>query len=387
MSKNLLINLDWVAFSVLLIPNPLEKDAHKFTLYDISEFGFKMVEYAGTNIYSRRVIIFDDGGQKLLTLLFQPHSRIIDYRSCLVEVANPLLYQKRVSVRGVTYCELLWVPEVLQLVHAYQFQCLSRIDIAADFELTPARAEFVRGLSNDSIYLQRFRDGVSFHQFECMQGAKVARVTKQLSWGSKHSCIKWKTYNKSLEVFEYVKEGGKVVRHCNKPYIVDRWAANGWNVENVWRLEVSITPLEKYRFRGRRLKFDDLSNMFVIDDLFATLYSTKFVTRLNEGHDDRSNDKRVWYLGDMGQWEKLELRESTSEKVVVAYINGLRSAMQQIEKEEVKVNETMLQLWVDTATRCVEIGGLQSYFLNTYGYPVTNLSAMAQIINPPHIKP
>ena len=63
MSKNLLINLDWVAFSVLLIPNPLEKDAHKFTLYDISEFGYKMVEYAGTNIYSRRVIIFDNAGQ------------------------------------------------------------------------------------------------------------------------------------------------------------------------------------------------------------------------------------------------------------------------------------------------------------------------------------
>lgn len=377
MQSNLLINLDWVAFSVLLIPSPLEKDAHKFTLCDISEFGFRMVEYAGTNIYSRRVIIFDDTGQKLLTLLFQPHSRIIDYRSCLIEVANPLLYHKSVEVRGWTYGGLLWVPELLMLVHAYQFQCLSRIDIAADFELTPDRADFVKGLSNDNIYLQRYRDGVSFHQFECVQGSKVARVTKQLSWGSKHSNIKWKTYNKSLEVFEYVKEGDKVVRHCNKPYIVDRWAAEGWNVENVWRLEVSICPLEKYRLRGKRLTFDNLSNAFIIDDLFATLYSTKFVTRLNEGHDDRSNDKRVWFLGDMGEWEKLGLREPTEEKIVVAYINGLRSAMQQIETEEVKVNETMLKLWIDTATRCVEIGGLQSYFLNTYGYAITTLPARA----------
>lgn len=383
MSNNLLINLDWVAFSILLVPNPLEKDAHKFTLFDISELGFKMVEYAGTNIYSRRVIIFGNDGQKLLTLLFQPHSRIIDYRSCLVEVANPLLYYKRVKVRGITYCELLWVPELLQLIHAYQFQCLSRIDVAADFELTPSRAKFVRELSNDTIYLQRFRDGVSFHQYECLQGTKVARITKQLSWGSKHSCIKWKTYNKSLEVFEYVKEGDKVVRHCNKPYIVDRWASNGWNVDNVWRLEVSVTPMDKYRFRGRRLRFDDLSNMFVIDDLFFTLYSTKFVTRLNEGHSDRSNDKRVWFLGDMGQWERLGLREPSEDKIVVAYVNGLRSAMQQIEREEVKVNETMLQLWIDTATRCVEIGCLQSYFLNTYGYPVTQLPAKALHHQPP----
>lgn len=383
MNKNLSINLDWVAFSVLLIPDPLEKDAHSFKLRDISDLGFKVLEYTGTNIYSRRAIVYSSDGQKLLTLLFQPHSRIIDYRSCLVEIANPLLYQRRFVFRGVTYSELLWVPELLQYLHPYQFQCLSRVDIAADFELTHYRARFVQLLSNDSVYLQRYRDGVSFHEFTAFKGSMVKRVPKQLSWGSKHSCIKWKTYNKSLEVFEWVKEGDKLVRHCNKPYIVDQWIANGWNVENVWRLEVSITPLEKYRFRGRHLTFEHLNNAFLVYDLYATLYSTKFITRLNQGHEDRSNDKRVWYLGDLGEWEKLGLREPSEEKIVVAYVNGLRSAMQQIEKEEVRVNPTMLQLWIDTATKCVEIGKLQSYFLNTYGYPISALSAKALIINPP----
>lgn len=369
-----LINLDWVAFSVLLIPNPQEKDAHAFTLNDISAHGFKVLEYSGTNIYSRRAIVYDCQGEKLLTLLFSPHSRILDFRSCLVEIANPLLYLKRFPLCGIQYGELLWVPELLQLLHPYQMQCLSRIDIACDFELLPERARIIRQLAYDEVYVQRYRDGVSFHEFAAFKGSKVERVIKQLSWGSKHSNLKWKVYNKSLEVFDFVKTPNGYVRHCSKPYIVDRWRARGWNIENVWRLEVSICPMEKYRFHGQRLYFKSLSNWFVVSDLFISLYMSKFVTRLNQGHTDRSNDTRVYLIGNLGEVDKITLREASGDKVVVEYVNALRAAMQQLEKPEVTVNAPMLQLWTETAKRCVEIGNLGAYFLNTYGYPVTELA-------------
>lgn len=377
------VNLDWVAFSILLVPSPHEKDDHKFTLNDISSLGFKVIEYVGTNIYSRRAIVFAGDGQKLLTLLFQPHSRIIDFKSCLVEVANPLLYSRYLQFDGKWYGGLLWVPELLQALHPYTFQCLSRIDIAADFPLTSERATKVRQLSSDAVYVQRYTEGVSFHNYVTIKGAKVTRIPRQLSWGSKNSNIKWKLYNKSLEVFEYEKVGDKVVQHCNKQYIVDKWLECGWDVNNVWRLEVSICPMEKYKFHGRTLRFHDLANWFTISDIFTCLYQTKFVCRMNEGHADRSNDTRVYLLGNLGSTDKLQIRESVGDVPVMEYVNGLRSAMAQLQKPEVIVNKQMRKLWIQTAMQVTRVGNLQAYFNNTYGYPVEKLPAIASIINPP----
>lgn len=378
------INLDWVAFSVLLVPSPREKDDHKFTLNDVSSLGFKVIEYVGTNIYSRRAIVYADDGQKLLTLLFQPYSRIINYQSCLVEVANPLLYSRYLQFDGKWYGGLLWVPELLQALHSYTFQCLSRIDIAADFPLTSERAAMVHQFTTDEVYVQRYRDGVSFHSFQAIKGTRVRRVPRQLSWGSKYSNIKWKLYNKSLEVLEYEKVGDKVIQHCNKQYIVDKWVECGWDVHNVWRLEVSICPMEKYKFHDRTLQFHDLANWFTITDLYTCLYQTKFVCRLNEGHEDRSNDKRVYLLGNLGTTDRLQVRESVSEKVVAEYVNGLRAAMSQLQKPEVVINRQMRNLWVATAINVVKVGHLEGYFHNTYGYPVKQLPAIASIIPPPN---
>lgn len=374
-SNSPIINLDWLAFSILLIPSPTEKDEHQFHLNDISRYGFKVVEYVGTNIYARRTIVYAEDGQKLLTLLFQPHSRIINYQSCLVEVANPLLYARYLQFDGMWYGGLLWVPEMLQALHPYTFQCLSRIDLAADFPLTPYRATIVRQLSTDAAYVQRYTEGVSFYNYEAVKGARIARIPKQLSWGSKYSNIKWKLYNKSLEVFEYEKVGEKVVCHCNKQYIVDRWIESDWDVHNVWRLEVSICPMEKYRFHDRTLRFHDLANWFTIVDLYTCLYQTRFVCRMNEGHADRSNDTRVYLLGNLGVTDRLQIREGVTSVPVAEYVNGLRAAMSQLDKPEVIVNRDMRRLWTMTAINVVKKARLECYFLNTYGYPVEQIES------------
>lgn len=373
------INVDWLAFSIVLVPSPVEKDAHEFHLADPSSEGFALVEFGGTNIYRKRAIVYNSDGSKMLTLLYCPFSRVISYDSCLVEVANEYLYGREVVVGDVCYRTLDWVLEVLQLLHPFSFQCMSRLDVCCDFPLTHDRHDIVMGLANNEVYVQRYSEGSMFHDFQLVRGCKVSRLPKCLSWGSKHSNIKWKLYNKSLEVFDFVNEGGRPVRHCNKPYIVERWQAAGFDISNVWRLEVSVNPMAKYLFHGSKVRFADVSNYFFVLDLFTVLYMSKFVTRLNEGHADRSNDERVWLLGRHGFTDKLVAKESSSSREVVEYVSCLRSAMLQRSKVEVQVNSQMLQLWTNTAVECVRLGHLEGYFLRTYGRAVEDIDLITEI--------
>lgn len=375
---NEVVNVDWLAFSVRLVPTPREKDTHEFVMGDLSPYGFSLFQFSGNNIYKHRAIVYNSDGSKMLTLLWSPFSRVISYDSCLVEVANEYLYGRPVAVNDVCYFTLDWVLEVLQLLHPFTFQCMSRLDICCDFELDDHAAFVVGKLADNSAYVQRFSEGSMFHMFGVL-GQKVSRWPKCLSWGSKHSNIKFKLYNKSLEIFDYVKEGDITVRHCSKPYIVAKWADAEFNDANVWRLEVSLTPMAKYNFRGSRVQFADVSNYFFIVDLFFSLYGSKFVTRLNEGHSDRSNDTRIWLLGDKGIREKLECRESSNSREVAEYVSCLRSAMAQRSKVEVAVNSQMLALWTNTAIECVRLGHLEGYFLRTYGVPIEDIEKIQTI--------
>lgn len=373
------INIDWLAFSIQLIPSPLEKDSHRFELIDPALLGFRLVELGGNNIYRRRAIIYAADGSKVLTLLFDPYSRVIAYDSCLVEVANSYLYDCPVNVGGVCYQGLDWVMELLQHLHPFCFQCLSRLDVCCDFELTPARADFVRRLAANEIYVQRYAEGCMFHDFEMLRGARVARVPKQLSWGSKHSNIKWKLYNKSLELFDYQTVGDQQVRQCSKPYIVRQWLAAGYDDSNVWRLEVSITPMAKYLYHGQPVTFGNLCNWFWLTDFYTSMYMSKFVCRRNEGHADRSNDTRVWLLGNHGFTDRLQVRPSRNVREVQEYVSCLRAAMLQRSKVEVQVSTAMLSLWTATAVECVRLGHLEGYFQRTYGYAIDDIESHVDI--------
>lgn len=374
-----LLNLDWLAFSVRLVPSPTEKDCHEFHLSDISGYGFHVVEFNGTNVYARRSIVYAADGSKVITLLWHPLSKVLAYDICLVEVANEYLYDHPVSLGDCCYNGISWVMELVGLLHPCTFLCLSRVDISCDFQLTPDRAAFVKQLASNSIYVQRFSEGSMFHLFENVKGSPVVRMPKQLSWGSKKSNLKWKLYNKSLEVFEFVREGDNLRRHCSKPYIVRLWENAGLDISNVWRLECSLSPLARYKWRGRKVTLADLNNYFFISDLFGGLYTHKFATRLNEGHSDRSNDRRVWLLGNMGLFDNIEPAEPSSTREVAEYVSCLRAAMLQRSKVEVQVNSQMLRLWTATATECVRLGHLESYFQRIYGFPVEDIEDHVEI--------
>lgn len=351
-----IVNVDWLSFSVKLIESFEEKDKHEFVFNSLPS-SYKVVELTGTNIYARRLIVYNRNGAKMLTLLCKPYSRAIPYDSALVEVANEWLYN------GFS-----WVMDMLTELHPCYFLCLSRLDICADFPVNPQRMALIRKLAANRAYVQGKRDGSAFFSYS-MERSGCERVPRCLSWGSKNSNIKWKVYNKSNEIFEFDSKGGKI---CHKPYIVNQWETQRWDVSQVWRCEVSICPMYKFQFHDRRLGWNDVLNGFTIEDLFVSLYMSRFVVRLNQGHSDRSNDTRVHLLADFGQVDRVRqwVNPNPEQPEVVEYAACLNSAMRQIEKPEVQVNPDMLELWKNTALECVRLGHLEKYFLNLYGVPV-----------------
>lgn len=370
------INLDWLAFSVLLLPSPAEKDAHAFTFNPLPP-RYRVVELTGTNIYARRLIVYRDDGRKMLTLLCNPHSRLIPYNSALVEVANEWLYYPR----G-------WVLDMLQDLHPFTIQCLSRLDVAFDFELKPHQWDIIHALAVNELYVAGKREGSQFHLYTAPTGQRFERVPKCLSWGSKHSNIKWKCYNKSLELFEPDKSGNV---QCSKPYIVEQWRRRGLDERRVWRLEVSLSPAAKFKFHDRRLKVADTDNAFFVSDLFISLYMNRFVIRHNDGHRDRSNDRREYLLGDYGQTDRVVVwePEERTDRPVVEYAAALNAAMLQLQKPEVLVNQAMAEVWAAAAMETVRLGKLAGYFHDTYGYDATEIWQRAQnaLQSPPPSKP
>lgn len=354
-----IINCDWLAFSVRLMETSKERDNHAFTFRQPK--GYRLIEYTGTNIYRRRLILYHSSGRKVLTLLCEPHSRVIDRLAMLVEVANEYLYTGYAFMLGL-----------VNEIHPCLFLCLSRFDLCCDFVATSDRLRLIRQLSTNEAYVQGKKDGSSFHNYTS-EDTGIERTNRQQSWGSKHSNIKWKVYNKSLEIFEIDKQGH---RTCDKPYIAAEWQRAGWDVLKVWRIEVSISPAAKFQFYGKRLNWNLAINGFEITDLFVSLYMTRFVVRLNQGHRDKSNDKRVHLLADLGEVQRVTqyINPTPKDLPVVEYAASLNAAMLQLSKPEVIINEDMRQLWIDTTVKCVKIGHLEQYFYDKYKYSVTEIS-------------
>lgn len=353
-----LINRDWFAFSVLLAPcaQDAETDAGLEFCFN-NPFGCHIVEFSGTNLYRRRLIVYNGDGSKLLTLLCCPHSKIINSRSALVEIANAYLYGS-----------LSWVLDTLYSMHPFAIQSLSRIDVCCDFPCNPERYSLINMLATNRAYIQGKRSGSQFHSYDL--SAAMERTPHCMSWGSKNSNMKWKLYNKSLEITEIDKDGRA---WCTKPYIRDGWAAAGWDVNNVWRLEISVSPMAKYTFRGRKVSYEDVINDLWLEDFFVSCYHHRFVCRANDGNADHRKDRLLHLLTPLGECDRVRVKPPSSIREVAEYVPTLRAAMAQLEREEVRLNDNLRQCWIDTATATIEVGNLQGYFLSMYGYSYKEL--------------
>jgi len=289
-----IVSVDWLALSCCLAKpydgEPLEVPS-----------GWSVLMMGETSAWLKRMFIMDDLGNKVATFLTEPRMTTMDKRRAMVEIANRWLYHPQLE---------LYLDAVLSAIPLH-VDGVNRVDLCADFEMTPSKWEVVSCLVDSSVYLKGLRRGNIWWSSD---GQK--RVPHQLAWGGRDSTFKWKLYNKYKELHE----GGTT--DASKPYIEDMWRDAGMNAKTVWRLEVSVTGCNQLAQTETETK------VFFLDwyrnrlDLYRQLYGDKFVLRENQGHKDKRNDPVVHFLDFEGskavKHAKAEkVRESDCEKRVV----------------------------------------------------------------------
>lgn len=348
------VSLDWLSFSVLL-PLTEEEKAHGISLS--CPPGYELQEYPGTNIYKRRFMLFTASGDKVLTLLCDPHSRIIANNSLFVEVANPILYYPHHDTLGL-----------LGKIHEYSMQSLSRLDVCADFNPTLRQLSVIDGLTLGTIYAQGKREGAMFHDFHRPEGGRTQRLARQISWGGQQSALKWKLYNKTAEIFQVSPKG---VRFCTKPYIPAMWRRNGINPDkDVWRLEWSLTGAGGYDWHGERLSYDTATAPHQYTALFWDIVANRFKLHLNEGHKQRRDDELVEFLPiPPPPHYRIRKSDPRAEAHHTDHAATLRSLMTQLERPEVMAYKALHRKLLDCTAETIRLARLQAYFFYCYGRP------------------
>lgn len=338
---------DWLSYSVRLALTPEEIRTQPVMA---CPDGLQFVEYQGTNMFKKRAIVYDQNGDKIVTLLWLPHSSIIDQCNMLVEVANPLLYSGK----------YMYLPELLQAIHTNTWVSLSRLDLATDFQPTPSQQQVIDMLQQGSIYVQGKREGTMWHSYNC--AAKyVTRQPHQLAWGNKTSQIKWKLYNKSKEIFETTPTGRT---WCNKPYIADYWQRNGFKTDrDTWRLEVSIMGSGQLQWHGHRLGWDTIADPETYTSLFFDLYATRMKMRLNQGHENKRYDREVDFLRHPDtEPERVKRAAPSEERTRVTYASTIRALVKELDKPEIQATPAIHTPLLDTLGSIIHTSGLGGYF-------------------------
>lgn len=353
--NNQLTTLDWLSYSVRLILTPEEVATEPVMA---CPQGLTLTEYPGTNMFKRRAILYDHNGDKILTLLWHPHSSIIDSHLMLVEVANPLLYDGR-------YRHL---PDLLQAIHSNTWVSLSRLDMATDFQPTLSQSQVIDMIQHGSAYAQGKQEGTMWHHYD-IAAKYVTRTPHQITWGHKTSAIKWKLYNKTKEIFETM--GGRT--WCNKPYIADYWQRNGFDPRlDTWRLEVSIMGSGQHQWHGHRLAWDTVANLESYTALFYDLYATRMKIRLNEGHTNKRYDHEVVFLDipDGHETSRISRADAGTERTRVTFASTIRTLVKELDRPEIAaspyVHEPLLVALEQTVRRS-QLGG---YFSAMTGKPL-----------------
>lgn len=363
----ILLNNDWLAESITLSGE--ERKPPK---------GYKWVEYDGTNVWLRRRCLFNEYGDKVFTLLDKPKSSIIRPDAGLIEIANEWLYHG-IGVRGV--------EKLLRYCVEYKCIGLSRVDLAMDFEPNKVQQDIIMGLSTGKYYVSGKRNRT---QFCSINGIKpkpkeqnaTAETEKQTtknnidwlpqqyqgieiphcqSWGHKTTSVKWKLYYKSKELRD---AGGG---WFDKPYIVDQWRVAKLDINNVWRLEVSIHNANQLLFDGEPVSRDIWYKNTVA--LAQALYTQRFMVRENNGHRDKTNDKVVYFLP-IRNITPIRCKPSEGESQRNGRISLLRGLINSLSCESVANDEKTVKGVVEHVNSIIQRDGLQYYFRGMVGETV-----------------
>lgn len=343
-SKKYCINYDWCSFSVKLDNEYEQLKAPE---------GYRLELYDGNNIYKHRAILLDTSGRKLLTVLWFPHSSILDRRIASVQISNECLYA----------CEEQKCLDLLYKVVPCTFNSFSRIDIAIDFEMSNRLMSITRKLHNGAMYIEGKQNGADWWHEGYFKGKKQ-KVPHCLNWGATSSKIKVKLYNKSREQKQDI-EGGQ----ADKQYIVDKWKVLGMDVTKVWRLEFSIQGTGSMEWNKKPITWDNYFSDEWLWDVLCTLYTSRFVVRKKmgkkKGH--HNDDEIVKYLNLPSQMPKLTAKRNDLPQESNAMISALRRMMKELEEPTTMANDVIFSRVVDTIESILKEGNLYAYFNRVTG--------------------
>ena len=239
------LSVDWLEVYLHEPPLQYPMNADYFRAH-----GFHVVERAyGTPVYNEMFFIYGHDDQPMLEVRRNPKSAqglqiggVLSMYSCHVRLCNRTCYFNEPVQLLIDFIQS----------NNYEFQRISRIDLALDFE------KFDYGDQPDD-FMARFMK----HRYSKINQAEIAahgkdmwdgRIWNSLRWGHYKSMITTRFYNKTMEIRQ-VKD---------KPYIRQRWKAYGlvdddYTLEkhhpdgsiyypDIWRVEFAIKSSKKNRF-------------------------------------------------------------------------------------------------------------------------------------------
>lgn len=337
--SGLLMSTDWVGLSVIF-DDQLPHDApprHRWHVYD-----------KGTNVWQYRAELYNEYGERVLTILAKPISTaFIDPHAGLVEVANEWLYHG-IGVAGAL--------DLLQWCCPFRITGFSRLDLCMDFQPSLEQVDVIKGLSSKRYYVAGKRNWSEFYSTptdDYIPPVWRGGCPHCQSWGHKTTQVKWKLYYKSKEL----RDAGQ--GWFDKPYIVDGWRHYGLDENNVWRLEVSMHNCNSLLKDGEEISFARWS----ADDMgiFTSLYKSRFVVRRDEGHKDKTNDTVIPFLP-ISTSSTCRCKGYESETGRSARIGLLRSLVKYATQEEVFMDVRSSEALSEHVESIVMRDHLEDYF-------------------------
>ena len=330
--------IDWLGLSLRLQGEPRPIEGHVWQ------------DYSATNVWGRRRILYTVDGDKVCTLLSEPRSRLLNSSAALLEIENEWLYHG-----GGTDAIL----ERLSGSFWYEVLGVSRVDLCVDFVPDDEQKSIIERLAAGSAYVSGKRNGSGFWSTNTSEMLHAdwrgRRIPHCQSWGHKTSAIKWKLYYKTKELLD---DGGG--RFLMKPYIVDQWRMAGFDVSNVWRLEVSCRHCNDYQLYGQRVDLGVLREERLA--FFSSLYSTRFIVRANEGHADRTNDTVLQFLSIPATGRALTQTPSQRLAEHQGRITLLRHLVASLDDEHVYLDAPTRSTVLDAIDSIIRRDALQNYF-------------------------
>lgn len=333
------VNMDWLGLGIRFETRPDWSVAP-------SVEGVKAVVLSGTNVWEHRVLIFNEFGDKLATILSSPKSRLMEATAGLIEIANEWLYHG---------CGWQYIISVAQKIKPFEIVGVSRADICADFVPDKRQQEIICGLSTDEYYVGGKLSGTEFWTHS-IANPRLAdwtfgkRIPHSQSWGHKTSNSRWKLYYKTKELIDV----------ADKPYIRDQWERCGFDCRNVWRLELSIKHGAQHLVAGRPITYEILNHEWY--SILRSFYQQRFSVRRNEGHKDRTNDTKCDLLPEFDVWGyDVRVRPPINELRRNGRITILRKMMKSLEDYDVLMNDVARESIISCASAIIEADQLEEY--------------------------